>query len=300
MHRPVAILLAAASLLFAQAPASPDAQAAREPANQWVYSGKPLTVAPGCRADDLAALGLACTADEPCPVLLELAAVEAVGTRLLVIGNLHTTSITLESVLLASEDGGRTWTEANARLPATAFDQIQFIDFESGWISGQTLTTLPRDPFFLISADGGKSWQRRSVFPEPRVGLVESFWFTSKKQGAMIVDRLQSAENGLRYELYNSVTGGESWMLQQLSEKPLAFKRPPKSEGDLRLHADPAAQAYKVERRAAEKWQTLAVFAIPSGECRAPESKLVEPAPEPPAKPVQPVPEPPKTGKKKR
>ena len=296
MHRPVAILFAAEFAVRASPP-SPDAvQAPSEAPKEWVYAGKPLVVAPGCRPDDLGALGLTCTADEPCPILLELAAVETVGARILAIGNLHTTSITLESVLLASEDGGRTWTEAHARLPATAFDQIQFIDFENGWISGQAITTLPRDPFFLISSNGGKSWRRRPVFSEPRVGLVEGFWFTSKNQGAMAIDRLQSAENGLRYELYNSLTGGDSWMLQQLSEKPIALKRPPKSESELRLRADAAAQAYKVERRAAEKWQTLAMFAISSGDCRAPEANLGEP----PAEPLQPAPEPPKTGKKKR
>ena len=48
------------------------------------------------------------------------------------------------AILLASDDGGKTWTEPVPRLRAAALDQIQFIDLQTGWISGQNL-----------SADGG-------------------------------------------------------------------------------------------------------------------------------------------------
>src|SRR6185369_4079769 len=151
------------------------------------------------------------------------------------------------------------------------FDQIQFIDFENGWISGQTTTTLPRDPFFLVSKDAGKSWHKRPVFSEPRVGLVEGFWFSSKTRGAMTIDRLQSADDGMRYELYDTSTGGDSWSLQKISDKPIVLKRPAHEEGDLRLRPDSSKESYRVEQRAGDKWQTVAMFAIASGECRPPE-----------------------------
>ena len=240
---------------------------------------------PTCRADDLALLGLACAHDEPCPVLLELATVETVGSRLILAGNLHTESVTLESVLLVSEDAGRNWVEGHPRIPAATLDQMQFLDFETGWILGQTLLTLPRDPFFLISHDGGRTWRKYPVFSESRVGMVEGYWFQSRTKGSMTVDRLQSADNGMRYELYDSMTGGDSWMLRQLAETPIELKRPPEGESGLRLRADAASRAYRVERRAGDKWQLLAQFSVPAGECRAPEPVLAEPTPEAPTEP---------------
>jgi len=290
VRRPVAILFAAAGLLLAQAP-----PASGPLAKPLVYAGKPLPITPNCRPEDLSALGLSCSTEEPCRILLELTAAETVGTRVLLIGNLHTSSVTLESLLLASEDG-ITWTEAYERIPAATLDQIQFLDFEAGWISGQVVTTLPRDPFFLISDNGGKSWHRHPVYREPRAGLIESFWFESRKQGAMIIDRLQADENGIRYELHQSLTGGESWDLQRLSEKPIVLKHPPKTERSVRLQADSSSQTYQLQQRSGDNWKIVAAFAISAGECRAPETQLVEPEPSPPPPDK---PEPPKAGKKK-
>ena len=247
-----------------------------------VWNGKPLQVAALCRAEDLTTLGLTCAADEPCAMYLELSVAELVGERLLVIGNIHGASATLESVLFASDDGGRSWTEAHARIPFAGLDQIQFIDFESGWIAGHTLLALPRDPFFLISRDGGKTWHKRPVFSETRVGTIEAFWFDSKTTGMMNLDRLQSAENGMRYEQYESRTGGESWSLRQVAPRATPLKKP--AGGGLRIRADGKIGAYRVEKRAGETWQTLASFAVAAGQCKAPEpAPAVEPPPPAPA-----------------
>jgi hypothetical protein len=246
-----------------------------------VYEGKPLTVTPSCRAEDLASIGLACSADEPCAMLLELSAAEVVGSRLLLAGNLHTTSVTVESLLFASEDGGRTWTEGYERIPSATLDHFQFIDFENGWISGQVMTSLPRDPFFLASRNGGKTWHRRPVYAEPKIGLIEGFRFTSRSQGALTIDRLQPDENGIRYELHRTNTGGDSWSLERLSDKPIPAQAAATS-GQLRLRADAATGAYHVEQQAAGKWQTVAEFAIAAGDCRGSEAKTPEAAPEPP------------------
>jgi hypothetical protein len=209
---------------------------------------------------------------------LELTTAELVGPRLLVAGNLHGTSATLESILLTSEDGGKTWTEPHVRVPFSGLDQIQFFDFESGWISGQAMLALPRDPFFLISRDGGKTWRRRPVFSETRVGTIDGFWFNSKTSGMMNIDRLQSAENGIRYEQYESLTGGDVWMLRQASPQPVPLKKPPPASG-LRLRAEAKSGAYRLEKRAGETWQTLATFAVNAGHCREPEpAPLAEPA----------------------
>ena len=117
-----------------------------------------------------------CTAAEPCPVYVELTALEVIGPKVFVTGNLHTERSTLASLLVASEDGGRSWSEPAARIRTASLDQIQFIDFETGWISGQTVQGRPRDPFFLVTTDGGKSWRQRFVFDESHPGVIEQFW----------------------------------------------------------------------------------------------------------------------------
>ena len=69
----------------------------------------PVNVAYQCTPQDIEALGLNCSPEEPCPVFLELSSAEAIGgSRFLITGNLHTRDVTLYSILLYSEDGGTT------------------------------------------------------------------------------------------------------------------------------------------------------------------------------------------------
>src|SRR5678816_2368984 len=144
-----------------------------------------------CTAEDVEKFGLTCSEEEPCEVFLELASVEGVGSTIFVVGNLHTLTTTLYGVLLMSGDGGKTWTEPNPRIQAAALDQIQFPDFQHGWASGVTVEPLARDPFFLVTADGGKTWRRRLIFNETRYGSVQQFWFDSAKSGQLILERSQ-------------------------------------------------------------------------------------------------------------
>ena len=99
-----------------------------------------------CTADDLEHFGLNCSAEQPCPIYADWNSVEAIGGRVFLTGNLHTESVTLYSVLFASEDSGITWKEVFERVKSGNLDQIQFVDFQNGWISGGLMTTLPRDP----------------------------------------------------------------------------------------------------------------------------------------------------------
>lgn len=276
-------LLAAAACL-AQTPAAP-----------LVYGGKPLALRSDCRPELLSAAGLACTEDDPCPLYLELTGAELLGTRVLAAGNLHTSSTTLESVLLASEDGGVTWTEPHPRIPQASLDHIQFVGFERGWIAGQTLLALPREPFFLITSDGGRTWRKQTIFSEPRVGTIDYFRFSTGTQGTMIIDRLQAAENGIRYEEYVSETGGDTWTLRQASAK--APVKPRESgESALRIRADAATRVLRLEKRAGSGWQLLSSFSVAAGECRAEEPAL----PDAPEAPVEPEPAAPVAPKGKR
>lgn len=255
-------------------------------------TGKPMLVEYHCGDEDLRAAGADCTAEHPCPVYLELAAVEAVGTKIFLTGNLHTPAITLWSVLLASADGGKTWTEPYERISGAILEQIQFVDFETGWVGGQLVHPLPRDPFLLLTTDGGSTWRRRPVFEEGRVASLERFRFESRTQGTLWIDRTHSGETESRYERYESLTGGESWMLREVSARPIAGAKAPPAESGWRIRADRNTKAFHVERQEADRWRNVAAFLIHLGECRPPEAPPAEPpaeAPtfqEPPAKPV--------------
>src|SRR5581483_3576454 len=133
-------------------------------------TGKPIAIPFQCDAQQLDEAGLSCTPDDPCKVFLELSGIETVGAKIFLTGNLHTPTTTLSSVFLESADNGRTWTEPYDRMPLTALEGVQFIDFERGWAAGETVQGVPRNPFFLVTTDGGRTWRRQPVFEDDEPG----------------------------------------------------------------------------------------------------------------------------------
>jgi photosystem II stability/assembly factor-like uncharacterized protein len=220
-----------------------------------------------CSPEDVEAFGLTCSDQDPCPVFLELASVDTSGLRVFIAGNLHTVTTTLYGILLTSEDGGQTWAESNGRLHATSLDEIQFADSEHGWVSGVKLEPLPRDPFLLITADGGKSWRPKPLFDETRFGSIQQFWFESAKSGEAIVEGSKGAGNA--YERYATSNGGDSWSLKAAGNKPLQLsKSRPKDSAAWRVRADAQSKTYRVERRVSERWEPVAMFPVQAGVCK--------------------------------
>jgi hypothetical protein len=264
-------------------------------------TGKPMQVQVACGEDEIHALGLSCTPEDPCPIFLELSDVESVGSKLFITGNLHTSSSTLSSVILATEDGAKTWFEPYERIGSGVLDQIQFFDFETGWVAGQTVRALPRDPFFLLTTDGGKTWRRKPVYDEARVASVEHFWFDSRTNGTLILDRSQAGEAGVAHERLESMTGGESWSLREVSSKPIKPQQSAKPSTGWRLNPHGPTKSYRVERRSNERWTPVASFLVEAGECKVAERALPEPPPETAAPEAAPQPELPRvpTPKKK-
>jgi hypothetical protein len=229
-------------------------------------TGKPIVVPLQCTDEDVQWAGLTCTLAEPCLAYLEISAVEGVGERIFVAGNIHSEAVTLFSLLLASEDGGRTWREAYERVRGSGLDHIQFADAGNGWIGGEELFPLTRNPFFLVTADGGKSWRTRPVFDEPRGGSIQQFQFDTAQNGALVIDRGPGASKE-RYELYESRDGGANWSLQEESAAPPGLKPVPEPSV-WRARADGGAHSFQVERRAAEHWSPVAAFAVQLGSCK--------------------------------
>jgi photosystem II stability/assembly factor-like uncharacterized protein len=258
------VLAAAATWAQEQPPANP-APAVLE------NSGQPMLLPFACTDEDIQWGGLSCSADEPCPVYLELAAVEPGAPpgsgRIFAAGNIHALDVTLYSVLLESEDGGHTWREAHQRIRGASLDHIQFLGAELGWTSGQALSPLPQDAFLLLTSDGGKTWRQHAIFSESRVGSIQQFFFSGKDSGSLIIDRGPGAEGG-RYELYESPDAGESWTIAQTSNQPLKLKSSPVTPSDWRVRADGPTQSFHLERRQGERWASVASFAVKLGVCQ--------------------------------
>jgi len=267
-----------AILLLAWAQSEPE-----KPAGPPVLenSGKPMAPQFQCTEDDIHGFGLSCTEEEPCPVYLELSAIEPVGAQIVAVGNLHSGTATLYSILLSSVDGGKTWREAFERVRGASLDRILFVDFEHGWITGHSVQPLARDPFVLITADGGKTWRRQAVFEDTKFGSIQHFWFESRNNGSLVFDRGQSSE-GPRYELYESATGGDNWMVREASDRPIRIKRMPLETGnaDWRIRADAATKSNRIEKRQGTRWTSIASFAVQIGVCKPPPAKEPEPPPE--------------------
>ncbi len=223
------------------------------------FAQSPVKIEYACTPEDIDSFGLSCSSEEPCIVFLELSAVEAVGAKIFVAGNLHTERTTLYSILLVTEDGGKTWTEPHQRMRASALEQIQFIDFANGWISGQLIEPLPKDPFMLITTDGGKTWRQKPLFEESRFGSIAQFWFESKSAGELVIDHAS------KHEIYQTNTGGESWEVKEVTTEPVKLKGR-RENTTWRLRAD--GKVFHLEQRGSSNWDRVASFQIRAGECK--------------------------------
>lgn len=154
----VGALFWAGQALWGQEPpaAPPPAPAALPAVTVLENNGKPMLLPFHCTDEDIQWAGLTCSAEDPCPIYLELTSLATLGSKIITAGNLHSAAVTMSSVVLVSEDAGHTWTEAHERIRGTGLDHIQFLDADTAWISGASLFPLPQDPFLLLTTDGGK------------------------------------------------------------------------------------------------------------------------------------------------
>ncbi|MEQ1883984.1 MAG: hypothetical protein ABL967_02915 [Bryobacteraceae bacterium] len=210
--------------------------------------------------------GLTCTEDEPCPVFLEVSSADSGAGRIVVAGDLHTKNQTLYGVVLSSEDNGLTWKDGFTRIPFGSLEQVQFLDLQTGWISGESLDPLARNPFFLITTDGGKTWRQKLIFEDTKYGTVAQFHFDTAMHGQFILDASQG--RNIRQELYETNTGGESWEVRETSNKKLQISaaRP----GSYRVRVDAKSDTYVIERGAGRSWDAIASFQVHAADCGAP------------------------------
>lgn len=242
----------------------------------WAQPPQPLEIKAVCGDQEILEFGLECSHDEPCPVFLELASVEVVGGKVFLSGNLHTPSTTISTLLLASEDEGKSWTEPAARIRGAALDQIQFVDPDAGWVSGNISGSLPKDPFLLKTIDGGKTWRRVTLFEDTFYGSIDQFWFDSKTHGLMVLNR--KGARGVPFQKMETMTGGDSWMSQELGAKAVAPLRPRSAIlAGWRIRTDTATRTFRLERRQESRWTQVYSFPVRAGVCKPDPPKPVEP-----------------------
>jgi hypothetical protein len=227
-------------------------------------TGIPFT----CTQDDIQWAGMTCPENEPCPVYLELSTIGSAGSRVFAAGDIHSEQTTLYSILLRSEDGGATWQEPVGRVRGEALDHIQFENFEAGWVSGQRAVPLAGDPFLLVTHDGGKTWRKTPVLPEGSPGFIQKFRFDSATSGKILVDRGANQGDELRYRLYETKDGAESWTLVTSSGTPMKDAPVPEEDAVWRLRTEKLGKTIVVEHKTDEKWTAAARFTIQIGACR--------------------------------
>ncbi len=223
----------------------------------------PVHVDYTCPADDIDSFGLTCSEEQPCPVFFEVSAVDSFGSRIAVAGDIHTATTTLYGVILTTEDGGASWAEAITRLRSTAFEQFQVIG-DHGWLSGHRLEPLPKDPFVMLTTDGGKDWRQRPLFEESRFGSIAQFRFDTLLGGELIFD--DSVGKAIHQELYVTMTGGENWEIRQTSTTLLHLK--PMNEAVWIVTAPPGSKTYSIEHVVNGKKETFARFLVHIGDCK--------------------------------
>jgi hypothetical protein len=267
-------------------PAIADKPATVEPPKpkRLEYAGQPLTFPFTCTEEDIQIFGMTCTEREPCPVYVEISAVQALGLQVFLTGNFHNGAQTLFSLLAVSDDGGKSWFEPHERIRHATLDQVQFADFETGWISGQVIQSLPRDPFFLLTTDGGKNWRQRPIYGEPKIATIEQFHFESRKVGNLLI------EAAGQWERWESQTGGESWMVREVSNQPLKLRaaRQTTSNADWRLRAEAKLKAHILEKREGGQFRRVSAFSVEVAKCQPEVKPLAEPPPLEPAPAAEP------------
>jgi photosystem II stability/assembly factor-like uncharacterized protein len=228
-------------------------------------TGEPMRVPYACTDADIEFAGMYCSETAPCAVYLELTAAAGDGRKILVSGNVHSNSATLYSILLESDDAGATWKEPAERIRGSALDQLQFLDAQHAWVAGETQYPLARDPFFLLTTDGGSSWRQRAVTDDGGPGSIQAFSFDSAQHGELVVDAGSTSDSG-RYFSYESQTGGESWTIHSTTMQ-IPPVRSQAGDSSWRVEAGKDGKAWQVEKRDGNQWTSAAAFLIEVASC---------------------------------
>ena len=236
---------------------------------KFVYDGNPIVLPLDCSYEHFNQAGITCSETLPCELLLELIAIENAGESIFTVGNVHTASATVASVLLMSEDAGKTWREPIGRYSGGTFEDVQFVGQNHGWVVGhQRELDSSTKPLLLSTYDAGKYWQRYQISKDgDHTGTILEFHFDTETHGFMIIDRGISTTDP--FELHESMNGGKSWLIRQItSHKPKLRNRPVASQSsNWQIRSDVGTGNYIIEHRHKDVWSIKSRFAFGLGAC---------------------------------
>jgi hypothetical protein len=246
------------------------------PEGTTIYEGPVVTLSTVCDVDRLEYAGIRCSAERPCDLFLELVSIASEGDWMVLAGEVHTSAATYESVVLTSKDGGATWTESADRVAAGGIESISIVDAQTAFVAGQQGDTATGEmPFLLVTDDGGKSWETRTVETggEKVEGLVVAFQADTTSHGYLTLEQL--AATGDPYRLYETYNGGRSWSIRQISaDKPqIPGPRLALRTEDWSVRPDSASGEFIVAKRSSSAlsgWADRGRFAGTVGACPEP------------------------------
>ena len=130
------------------------------------------------------------------------------------LGSYQFPAVTYRTILLRTDDAGRTWQEVHPGISDSTLYGIDFVSPKIGFVYGQWTTEGMGPPFFLYSEDGGLSWERVGGVEESGTPFVYAFDFTDEQHG--IIKLIFHAvgltpEQDHRIETHETHDGGKTW-----------------------------------------------------------------------------------------
>jgi hypothetical protein len=102
------------------------------------------------------------------------------------LGSLQTPAVTIRSLLLRSEDGGRSWKEVMEPVTGSAVIRLSFLSKQTGWALLGGTSEGPGQLYLYKTRDSGNSWSKVSRIPKRHFdGWPESFGFVDERNGRM-------------------------------------------------------------------------------------------------------------------
>jgi hypothetical protein len=193
------------------------------------------------------------------PAELQLKTAGQVGGRIFAGGSFHSKDRVISSVLLATDDGGRSWIEAAPRYRETELGAAQVSDLRV-WIAAHRQTgDGPLDPFFLFTFDSGLHWRRIPLRPYSEAGRITSFHFREDGNGFALVREPGPVRSVAKR--FVTADGANSWVLTEAEEPSIPGTQPN------RIRIQESADEFRIQVRDEKTWTTVSRISWSAGVC---------------------------------
>ncbi len=127
------------------------------------------------------------------------------------LGSLKTSAVSIRSLLLRSEDGGRNWREVMTPVTGSDVIRLSFLSKQTGWaLLGET-SEGPGELHLYKTKDSGKSWKKVSrIRKRHYTGWPKGFGFIDERNGRieMLYDGAAPTDG---FAVMSTSDGGITW-----------------------------------------------------------------------------------------